>query len=133
MAKKKQADVEPGGVIERLRRPAPRARLVTFLAIWLGSCVYLTASTVIHGRDLLPKSHDEHSYAIQTQMLARGALWNPQHELADFFESFQMLAKPVYASIYFPGSALMYVPGVWLGLPPWVMPVIVSGLGVALT
>jgi hypothetical protein len=108
-------------------------RLITVLVIWAISSVYFTTSTVIQGRDLLPKSHDEHSYAIQTQMLARGKLWMPQHPLADFFESFQMLARPVYASIYFPGSALMYVPGVWLGLPPWVMPVIVAGLGMALT
>jgi hypothetical protein len=133
MAKTKQADVVPGGIIERLRHPSPRARVLTFIAIWLLSSLYFTVSTVIHGRDLLPKSHDEHSYVIQTQMLARGRLWMPQHPLADFFESFQMLARPVYASIYFPGSALMYVPGVWLGMPPWVMPVIVSGLGVGLT
>ena len=119
-------------IIDRLRDPSPRARLCTFLAIWLLSSIYFSASTVIHGRDLLPKSHDENSYAIQTQMLAHGKLWMPEHPLADFFESFQMLARPVYASIYFPGSALMYAPGVWLGLPPWVMPVVASGLGVAL-
>ena len=126
-------DLAGPDIFARIRHPSLRARLITFLVIWALSSVYFTASTVIHGRDLLPKSHDEHSYAIQTQMLAHGKLWMAQHPLADFFESFQMLAKPVYASIYFPGSALMYVPGVWLGLPPWVMPVIVAGLGVALT
>jgi 4-amino-4-deoxy-L-arabinose transferase-like glycosyltransferase len=132
MAKTKQADVVSGGLIERLRRPTPRARLITFLSIWALCSIYLTASAVIHGRSLLPKSHDENSYAIQTQMMARGRLWMAQHPLSDFFESFQMLATPVYASIYFPGSALMYVPGVWLALPMWVMPAIVSGLAVAM-
>jgi hypothetical protein len=132
MARTRAADSQSSAVLERIRHPSPRARLVAFLAVWSISSVYLSASTVLHGRDLLPKSHDENSYAIQTQMLARARLWMPQHPLADFFESFQMLARPVYASIYFPGSALMYVPGVWLGLPPWVMPVIVSGLAVAL-
>ena len=130
---KKTHDAPPApGVLERLRRPSPRARLITFTAIWLLSSLYLTVSTIWNGRDLLPKSHDEHSYAIQTQMIARGKLWMPRHELADFFESFQMLARPVYASIYFPGSALMYAPGVWLGLPPWVIPVVISGLAVGL-
>ena len=128
MRNRKRDDLPRPGVIERLRHPSPRGRLYTFVAVSILSSLYLTVSTIWNGRDLLPKSHDEHSYAIQTQMIARGRLWMPQHELADFFESFQMLARPVYASIYFPGSALVYAPGVWLGLPPWVMPVIVSGL-----
>src|SRR5215211_6859342 len=132
MAKKKPDDTTRRGVLELLRNPSPRGKLYAFVGVSVLSALYLTCSTIWNERDLLPKSHDENSYAIQTQMLARGRLWMPQHELADFFESFQMLARPVYASIYFPGSALMYVPGVWLGLPPWVMPVIVSGLGVGL-
>ena len=131
MAKRKIDDPRPG-VLEWLRHPSPRGKLYTFVAVSILSSLYLTVSTIWNDRDLLPKSHDEHSYAIQTQMIARGRLWMPQHELADFFESFQMLARPVYASIYFPGSALMYAPGVWLSLPPWVMPVIVSGLACGL-
>lgn len=132
MAKPNTDDTSRPGVLERLRRPSPRGKLYAFVAVALLSSLYLTFSTIWNSRSLLPKSHDENSYAIQTQMIARGKLWMPQHELADFFESFQMLARPVYASIYFPGSALMYAPGVWLSLPPWVMPVIVSGLGVGL-
>src|SRR5688572_20491731 len=131
MAKRTRDEIRRG-VIDRLRHPSRRARLYAFIAVSVLSALYLTVSTTWNGRDLLPKSHDEHSYAIQTQMIARSRLWMPQHELADFFESFQMLARPVYASIYFPGSALMYAPGVWLGLPPWVMPVIVSGLATGL-
>jgi 4-amino-4-deoxy-L-arabinose transferase-like glycosyltransferase len=126
--RKHEVVVSAPGILERLRHPSPRGKLYTFVAVSILSTIYLTVSTIWNDRDLLPKSHDEHSYAIQTQMIARGRLWMPQHELADFFESFQMLARPVYASIYFPGSALMYAPGVWLALPPWVMPVIVSGL-----
>src|SRR5688572_2141393 len=132
MAKKKPEDTIRPGVLERLRHPSPRGKLYAFIAVSVLSALYLTVSTTWNGRDLLPKSHDEHSYAIQTQMIARGRLWMPQHELADFFESFQMLARPVYASIYFPGSALMYAPGVWLSLPVWVMPVIVSSVAIAL-
>ncbi|MDQ3439209.1 MAG: hypothetical protein M3478_02525, partial [Planctomycetota bacterium] len=132
MAKKKPEDTTRPGVLERLRHPSPRGKLYAFVAVSILSSLYLTVSTIWNERDLFPKSHDEHSYAIQTQMIARGRLWMPQHELADFFESFQMLARPVYASIYFPGSALMYAPGVWLSLPPWVMPVIISGLAAGL-
>ena len=132
MRNNKRDDLPRPGMLERLRHPSPRRKLYAFITVSILSSLYLTISTIRNGRDLLPKSHDEHSYAIQTQMIARGRLWMPQHELADFFESFQMLARPVYASIYFPGSALMYAAGVWLGLPPWVMPVIVSGLATGL-
>jgi 4-amino-4-deoxy-L-arabinose transferase-like glycosyltransferase len=66
------------------------------------------------------------------QMLARGRLWMPAHPLAEFFESFQVIERPVYASMYFPGTALMYVPTVWLRLPFWVGPALASGIIVAL-
>src|SRR5207249_2836245 len=63
---------------------------------------------------------------------ARGRLWMPPHPLADFFETFFVLTRPVYAPIYFPGTALMYVPTVWLKLPYWLMPAVVSGATVGL-
>ena len=66
-------------------------------------------------------------------MLARGRLWMPAHPLADFFESFHILVRPVYASIYFPGTAMLHVPGVWLGLPTWVTPVVIAGAVVGMT
>ena len=46
---------------------------------------------------------------------------------ADFYDSFYILVKPVYCSIYFPGTALLYVPTIWLHLPTWVMPVLAAG------
>src|SRR6185437_140170 len=59
-------------------------------------------------------------------------LWMPAHPLGDFFQSFYILSKPVYASIYFPGTALMLVPTVWLSLPVWLMPAIIGGGAAAL-
>ena len=64
-------------------------------------------------------------------MLAEGRLWMPKHELADFFDTFYVLSRPKYASLYFPGAALLYVPTVWLGLPTWLMPIGVAGAIVA--
>jgi hypothetical protein len=81
---------------------------------------------------LHPQWADEQSYLIQMQMLARGRLWMPEHPAGDFFESFYLLVKGHYASIYFPGTALMFVPAIWLHLPSWVLPVLASGLVVAL-
>jgi hypothetical protein len=86
----------------------------------------------LDGRQLIVKYHDEHSYIIQARMLAEGKLWMPRHEAADSFQSFHILTEPVYASIYFPGTALINVPMVWLNLPPWLIPLILSGFAAAL-
>src|SRR6185369_8666572 len=43
-----------------------------------------------------------------------------------------LIATPVYASIYFPGAAMLYAPGIWLHLPHWVIPLLASGAVIAL-
>ena len=115
-----------------LRRLSSGRRRLLTLGVWAGSSLYLAGTAYFHARDLFPRVHDEQSYMLGARMLARGRLWMPQHPLADFFDSFHILVRPVYASIYFPGTALMNVPGVWLGLPTWVVPVVAAGLVVAL-
>src|SRR5215210_7969441 len=65
-------------------------------------------------------------------MLAHGRLWMPRHPLADFFESFYLIVKPVYCSIYFPGTALMFAPMEWVGWPAWILPVVFSGAAMGL-
>jgi hypothetical protein len=115
-----------------LRQPSPRGRDWTGLLLGaLGTC-YLIATGINQGRDLFPKTEDDCSYVIGTQMLARGHLWMPIHPLADFFESFYILVKPVYCSIYFPGTALMFTPMVWLHWGTWILPVVISGIIVGL-
>jgi hypothetical protein len=66
-------------------------------------------------------------------MLIQSRLWMPQHPLADFFESFHLLVKPVYASKYFPGTALLFAPGLAMELPYWLLPAITAGAVVGLT
>jgi hypothetical protein len=68
--------------------------------------------------------HDEHSYMIQARMVAEGRLWLPPFppEIRPFFDNFHFLNEPVYASIYFPGTALLTAPGVWIHAPFWMMP-----------
>ena len=122
-----------GSALDRLRHPSPPTRLRITLGVWLAALVYLVATAFWQGRDLFPKVHDEHSYLIQTRMLAAGRLWMPRHDLADFFESFHVLTDPVYASIYFPGTALLNAPAVWAGQPTWAEPALAAALVVALT
>ena len=119
--------------LDRLRHPDPQSRAVTALAVTLGSVTYLGITAFVRGRELFPRMHDELSYLLGAQMLAQGRLWMPVHPMADFFETFHVLVRPVYASIYFPGTAMMHVPGVWLGVPMWVTAVALAGAVVGLT
>jgi hypothetical protein len=114
-------------LLDSLRYPLPGAVRWATILISLLAAGYLILTAVFQDRDLFPKTHDECSYYLGVQLLARGRLWLPAHPLADFFESFYILVKPVYCSIYFPGTALLFVPTIWLHLPTWLLPALVSG------
>ena len=119
-------------VCERLRAASPGARARTALGIAVVASLYFLATATNQDRDFFPKTHDECSYLIQMRMLARGRLWMPAHPLADFFDSFYLISKPVYASMYFCGTALLNVPSIWLHLPTWLIPLVVAGAIVGL-
>lgn len=116
-----------------LRNPSDRARAWTTAVVWAMAFVYLLLTARQQHRDLFPRIHDECSYTIQAKMLAGGHLWLPRHELGDFFETFHFLTQPVYGSIYFPGTALMNVPGVWLRQASWFMPLLLAALAIAMS
>ena len=119
--------------LDAIRFPTPRTRAWIAAGVWCVAVIYLVATAHQQHRALYPRIHDECSYIIQARMLAGGELWQKPHELADFFETFHFLTAPVYGSIYFPGTALMNVPGTWLRQPSWVMPVLLAALVVALS
>ena len=82
--------------------------------------LFLGLSAYTQHRQFFPYVVDESSYLIQAHQLAHGRLWFPAHPLGLSFDSFQLLTRGrVYASAYFPGTALLYVPGIWLGFPPY--------------
>lgn len=118
--------------MDRLRHPSRMRRLIIASAIWIAGSGYLAFTAHAQHRPLQPEVHDESSYLIQSHMLARGRLWLPQHPAAESFETFHVLVKPVYASMYFPGTALLYSPTAFFDLPIWVLPVCCSGLCLAL-
>ena len=116
-----------------LEQPSARNRARTALLIAIVATIYLIFTAHRQDRDFFPKTLDDQSYVIQMQMLARGKLWMPEHPCADFFDTFHVLVKPKYASAYFPGTALVYVPLIWLHLPVWIGPVLVAGAILGLT
>src|SRR5579859_5144 len=100
--------------LDKIRNPSPQGRRMAAIGAGALAALYLWVTATIQNRSFVPRMQDECAYLISTQILAHGHLWMPQHPLADFFESYFVIVKPVYCSIYFPGTALFFVPAVWL-------------------
>jgi hypothetical protein len=115
-----------------LENPSTLARILTAGAITVGAAVFLYWCARYQAIAIHPKFHDEFSYLIQTRMLAQGRLFMPAHPQAKFFDTFYLIVQPVYASQYFPGAAMMFVPALWLHLPYVAAPLAVSGLCAAM-
>jgi hypothetical protein len=121
--------------LDRIRTPSRAQRFRAAVVISILATVLFLVLAYVQDWDFILRYQDEHSYAIQVQMMARGHLWMPaiSPEVADFFTSFAIFTTPAYGSMYFPGTALMYAPTIWLHLPFWTLPVIAAGACVGLT
>lgn len=119
-------------VIQRLNGISPQMRRFLPAVIFVLSALYLYCTAILQGRTLLPLLHDEQLYRLQTSILASGHLWLPALPLAKFFETFYVFVTPVYAPIYFPGTAMLNVPAAILGLPYFLTPLLVASATAAL-
>src|SRR5687768_883463 len=113
--------------IAALRSPSNRTVAITAVFIALGSVAYFYATSLQQQRELFPKRHDEFMHLLQIRMVASGRLWTDAHPVAESFETFHVFVQPLYASIYFPGTAILYAPSIWLGLPYWVLALCATG------
>ena len=107
-------------------------RYATAVGLAVLAAGYLYATARQQERPFAPAIHDDHSYLIQSRMLAAGRLWMPRHGLAEFFDSFHLITAPIYASKYPPGAALFYAPALRIGLPPWAMSLALSAASVGM-
>lgn len=122
-----------GAALRRISAPSNWSASRAAIIIAIVAAGYFVLTAFNQDRDLFPKTHDDCSYVIGMQMLARGRLWMPGLALPDFFDAFYILVRPVYCSLYFPGTALLYVVAIWLHLPLWLLPALASGAVVGLT
>jgi hypothetical protein len=120
-------------LIQKVRHVTARTRAITTLCIFAISVAYLVFTAIHQGRPLYPKYHDNQSYAVQARIIASGHLWLPAHAHPEFFDTFHVLVEPVYASMYFPGAAMVFAGGLLVGLKFWVTAVLIAAGCLALT
>ena len=86
-------------------------------------------SAVVFGR--IPHVQDSIAQLFQARIFAGGRLWAPAPPLPDFFGAAHMILRDGrWFSQYPPGHALLLVPGVWLGVP-WLVNPVLGGLAVS--
>jgi hypothetical protein len=102
------AIAEDSRLFGRIQQTATKRLLVISAIGCLTLLGCIAVASLLH--EPVPRIHDEFSYVLMSNTLASQHVSNPSPPLPEFFDTFHVLVRPVYASKYFPAQ------GVFLGI-----------------
>jgi hypothetical protein len=85
-------------------------RRIVVISIGCGTFLgCLLAAAFLH--EPVPRVHDEFSYLLMSDTLAHGRAANPSPSPSEFFDTFHVIVRPVFASKYFPAQGVFLAIG----------------------